>query len=542
MDKRFSASRLWNPAAAINILLVCVMMACLWMDVGRWFAALLHQDFSWLVVFAFFASLEAQVTSRLLDRGMVLTRAWLQITLIEASALLLIMKAVTLWSMGADASMGEIRRWPIDFGNAFFSASFLFLSGFVFCAWMISRIMAADMIELESRQPARGVEAVLNPFEGKLRAQKNLSDLVMMLGAAIIVLGILATDIVPYAVRQLNKTQGLPPATGTALGPEILVFYLCGFGLLSFARLAIQRSGWEYERIPMRSDLPSRWIKYCLGFLVLVTVLAVLLPSDYSAVFLGAVLQVTFYVWKIIAVLLLLAMIPIAMLLSWWAKLFGIAAASVPYQPTPEPAGSMIPIAQPMEYVQAVFFWLVVIAFLLYLLAHLFQNRRVILDGFLRIRKPKWFTKVAEWIYRRVVRSGFRLAASIGQAVFGLRERLRGGSAVLPWERMARSTTPRGRVLAYYLSTVRRGAEAGLPRLASQTPLDYAQVLESQVPDSEKDLKVLTASFQDARYSLHPVGDFEASLARQAWLHLRRILQPGKVASSTKKSKDTKLD
>jgi hypothetical protein len=194
-----------------------------------------------------------------------------------------------------------------------------------------------------------------------------------------------------------------------------------------------------------------------------------------------------------------------------------------------------------MDYLQAAFFWLIVVSIVVYLVVQTIRNRNAILDLFSRINKPRWLLRFADWIIRNFARAGFGLAASIENAVLNIRQRLTGHPVIPQWERMIRGKTPRGRILAYYFATIRRGTEAGFPRQVSQTPNDYAHGIVSAAPETMEDIGVITAKFQEARYSIHPMEEQQAGLARSAWVRLRRILHPGLRSTAIKIEKDTKV-
>ena len=82
----------------------------------------------------------------------------------------------------------------------------------------------------------------------------------------------------------------------------------------------------------------------------------------------------------------------------------------------------------------------------------------------------------------------------------------------------------REKAIFFFLSLVRRGEEKGLPRQKAQTPHQYADKLQSSLPDVEADLDTMAASFVEARYSLHPISEEEAGIVRRAWNHVRRAL------------------
>src|SRR5262249_40285164 len=88
--------------------------------------------------------------------------------------------------------------------------------------------------------------------------------------------------------------------------------------------------------------------------------------------------------------------------------------------------------------------------------------------------------------------------------------------------------SPRERILYFYLSTVRRAQEQGIPRSPDQTPYEYQEVLNSELADAQTEVGALTQAFIEARYSPAPVDTDKAKHTQTHWHQLRRVLQRSK--------------
>jgi hypothetical protein len=84
---------------------------------------------------------------------------------------------------------------------------------------------------------------------------------------------------------------------------------------------------------------------------------------------------------------------------------------------------------------------------------------------------------------------------------------------------------PRRQIYFFYLAMIRRGAEQGLRRGPSQSPSEYAVLLEKALPSSVEDIDSITEAFVEARYSRHKVEPKEAALVKTTWARIRRALQ-----------------
>jgi hypothetical protein len=87
-----------------------------------------------------------------------------------------------------------------------------------------------------------------------------------------------------------------------------------------------------------------------------------------------------------------------------------------------------------------------------------------------------------------------------------------------------RRLSPRQRVLFYYLAMLRRTSEHGLPRQSHQTPNEYAQTLEQQLPEVDEDVNSITGYFNEARFSRHEITIQHAGQVQQFWRRIRDAL------------------
>ena len=75
----------------------------------------------------------------------------------------------------------------------------------------------------------------------------------------------------------------------------------------------------------------------------------------------------------------------------------------------------------------------------------------------------------------------------------------------------------RQKVFFYYHALLRRGHETGLSRIHSQTPEEYAIILEKSLPTVEKEIGSLTDAFSEARYSKHTIQDDNVRNVKNYW-------------------------
>ncbi|MBC7237421.1 MAG: DUF4129 domain-containing protein, partial [Chloroflexi bacterium] len=131
------------------------------------------------------------------------------------------------------------------------------------------------------------------------------------------------------------------------------------------------------------------------------------------------------------------------------------------------------------------------------------------------------------WIrsfWKRLSRSAREASRRLQQRV---RQRLAARTAGAPSRRgflSLRQLSPRERVRYFYLSMVHHSAREGLGRRASQTPIEYEQVLIREIPEIAEEIHVLTQHFVEARYTEHDVSRERAYQARSVWQQIKRLL------------------
>jgi hypothetical protein len=183
-----------------------------------------------------------------------------------------------------------------------------------------------------------------------------------------------------------------------------------------------------------------------------------------------------------------------------------------------------------LEVLQSTLFWLALVALLAYSMYFFLRRRAVFRRPGLAIRafaRSLWGGLVS---FMRLIRErGVHPVARLFQFQFRPAESrntpgARDGLATTLRAALGRMT-PRERVLFYYRAMLERNAKAGLPRAPSQTPDEYAQVMNDLAPTIESEVEQLTQTFDEARYSAHEVGQDKESLVRRNIAAVRAMLR-----------------
>jgi hypothetical protein len=95
---------------------------------------------------------------------------------------------------------------------------------------------------------------------------------------------------------------------------------------------------------------------------------------------------------------------------------------------------------------------------------------------------------------------------------------------VPPWNFIRlNALSAREQIRYFYLSTVRRAGERGVPRDRSETPSEFAADLKENWPEAEGDIEALTDAFLHARYSRQEIED--VSPVKQTWKRVKSSLR-----------------
>ena len=95
-----------------------------------------------------------------------------------------------------------------------------------------------------------------------------------------------------------------------------------------------------------------------------------------------------------------------------------------------------------------------------------------------------------------------------------------------PWRFIRlNALSPREQIRYFYLSTVKRAADKGVPREQAETPLEFAQDLKESWPDAEEDVDALTEAFLEARYGRSPIEAEDVSPVKKRWQQVKSSLR-----------------
>lgn len=507
------------PALADG-LAVATMMLCLagsaWLALER-FAP--NWNGAYLLWVSFTVSLEAQIARRIRQSAMTFSREWLLLLMTEWVVLLTALKVLLYLIHGPAQFLADAILWQKDFFSSFFTQEYLASLTATLIVWLITVSFAGLLAILEEDPDRIAQERLGYVFVDRSQVRGQLAGLIFGLGAVMMVLTAIAR-IDAGLVQQ-------PPVSKPANLLFMMLFFACGLTLLAQTQLAMLRTRWSLEEIPVSQQIGRRWVISSLIILVLLAGLALFLPTHYSFNILGILNVIITILLILLNILMLLVFVPVFFLFNLLASLFASRARlqsypQLPLPPVPAFDGFPDPI---IELLKSILFWSLFFSiiflstkFYLSRLGEFWANlRSVPLLGWLA---DAW-RGLINWL--RSARTSIGEGLSTGMQHLRARlQRYRRAAPQLPRTPVPRQ--PRDQVIACYLDMIRRNAKLGMARRSSQTPDEYAGTLCARLPAEEHTIQMLTSAFYEARYSLHDIRPTEASLMRQAVNRIARAL------------------
>jgi len=445
--------------------------------------------------------------------------------------ILVVLRLMVGLSQGWQVFLAELPRWPEGI-DIILPGDFTMAVVLVLVIWLLADYFAEllskldlDFVRLQEKFPDV-LEAAMPPVRERL--------LTLTLGIGIFL--VLLTAIMRVDLRAATNAElvilELPPLAGG--GASTLIYFMLGLVLFSLSQFMDLQARWGLNGVPVSGDLAGRWLQYSLAFLGILALVVTLLPTSYSLGFLSVlgyglsiVIQVLFFIMQLIFFLFVFLVNGLFSLFNRQAPLEDVPAPDAQELQLFQPPASQVvdPSAAPlwMEYLKQAFFWVVLLAVIIFAVRQvLLQNQELIVE----LRRFRFFGLLADWWNRL---SGFfaRAGAGVREAVQAGVERLlpkRGARQVGGWINLRR-LDPRRKVYFYYQAFLRRSGESGLPRSLSQTPSEFAQRLDTALPESEPDIDALTGAFIEARYTRQEIQPQKASLAQSTWERIRKALR-----------------
>lgn len=512
----------WWVELGLRPLLIAAMMACLAVLLGEVLEIVAPlPSAAFFPVFVFFACLEGILSERPLHERRA--SGW-ELALArgaELLVLLLLFKLIVTLLSGPGALRAALGRWLAHPGGIVSAVDLTFGLAMVLL-WSVALSVGRLARELDEEvgrgpEPADKTSVAYYLWLTQAPPQRDREGALARLGTLFVRGGM-------GALILAAAGQGL---AGAAVGLPTVLYFMLGLALLTQARFAVVRGVWQFQEVPVEARLGKRWLAWAVLFLVGVGLLALLVPSAFLEVPVQmvrtALMVAAYWLSYLVMLILYLLSIPLGLL---------IPKMEPPERPVvPSQGNPLLQVelwGQPAPWVRTAgiaLFWLALAMVLVFAVVRFLRDRwSPGQDGPASRSWLAWWGRLAAWLCGLWRRSAGLVQAEV--------KRRRGSRLVRGSETRAparwpslRRLAPGERVRFFYLSTVRRAAEAGSPRAPGQTPHEYRSSLEEHFPAVEPELEGLTDAFVAARYSRQSVGAEEADRVKPLWQRIQAVLR-----------------
>jgi hypothetical protein len=446
--------------------------------------------------------------------------------------ILLVIRLLLSYSYGIASLRNDLYLFASGNIEKFFRLEYVTGLLLAFVVWTLTRLFLdlIDEIGLDQRM-ALGEENVMP--DNLVPAHQRMVSLVLILGIVLVVLTAMTRMNLRSMFMASGKIPGVEFSSFSGAEAGALLYFIFGLGLLSLSRLMSLHTHWNRQRIPVSSgNLTKQWGVYSLLFLLLLGLIVGILPAGDSVGFFSLIFMVFGFIFRVFLFLTQLIIGLILVIFSLPFLLFGKDAPAVPEStPPPLPTFPSAPVLPPasneiLAMLRSVLLWGGLIVVVLFALTQFFRQHGGIVPALRKSRITNWLLLAWQWLYRNVEKTSGDLSRLVAAGWQSMTARLE-GNRVLPAMRLIRprSLDPRRQIYFYYLAMIRRGGEQGVPRQPSQTPSEYAILLEKELPSAAEEVDSLTDAFVEARYSKQDVDPGKASFVKTLWERIRHALQ-----------------
>ncbi len=497
----------WVPNL-LHPLIVGLMVGCISLSIVQLLNLLIPEWNGTLFLIApVLSALAGHYTYRLVHYRYLDGTDLIRVQLVELLVIFLLVKIGSYLNYTWPQVVAEIRTWAEE-PLLFFTPEVIVAFGLSVMAWTAAGAVARD------------VEAIIDPvlYMGEKHPLDRLSERFLLGGVLLLIFAGLSR----IGIRDIFD-MGRAAISGVIV--NVLVYFVLGLILLGQLRFAQLAGIWHRDEFEVPKGLSLSWVGYSAIFLIVALIIAFVLPTGYSVGILDVAQYVLYLIFYVMSIFYLLFGILVAWLISLIVGEPRSAPQTPSLQPVPPQLEPLVSMGEGWSWwplVRSLLFWGVVLAAIYYLIRSYLSDRPELVASLMRLRPIQLLKRL--WQALRSWWLGFRETISVylPKIRLGGRGGKEGGiRSVL--RRIGRS--PRERVFYYYLTSLDRAAEEGMPRRQEQTPYEYRSTLTSRLPEGEEALGTLTQSFVEARYSQHPVTSEDVRRVKADWEAFQEALR-----------------
>jgi hypothetical protein len=511
----FRNNQTW--AMVISYVAVIGMVTCLGIAFQPILNWVLAGEAQFISLTAFLISVECVVSFRILRLLAREGQERMYYRISEIIILVLALKLLIELRHGVAYFLQNIAQWQSNFVDSFFSYEYLAVLIAMGLIWGLTWWYGTDLVEMETDEFILSAASAESVPSNRRDIHRGLIGRVLTIGWLVVIVTVLGQ-------------YGLIPGQGQVDFSNVIAYFIFGLLLLSQTNFAAWRAAWGYERVTINRNLAQRWLFYSLGFLFVIVILALLLPTRYAYSLFPTLVYLLSLLVAVVQFLLGLFLFPIIWFIGLLARLFQgdetqVESLLPPTFLPPEPITGTAAAIPWLALLKSIAFWAVFILIVVLALAQYARQNEQVAQFLRRIFRWRWAMKALDWLRETFGGVQKNLAAMLQAGLNRLRT-TRPNISPDAWHFInPRRLSTRQRVLFYYLALVRRASETGVLRRPSQTPQEYTRNLSAVHPEVAPDLAAMTDAFIEARYTQHPVSDEQAGLVRRFWDHVRRALR-----------------
>jgi hypothetical protein len=478
---------------------------------------------AYFLVFAVGASLEGILSERALQKRRISGWEYIGSRAAELLILLIALKFTSYLPAGLEQLWIEVQAWATDpsliMKNIDLLTSLLLAvlwSGSIYVGRMVRELDADE----DKTPPPDKTDAAYYLWLTQPRATRDRQETLYWLADTVLWGGIVLLGVA--AVLQFVEFSSRVPAIAT------VIYFGLAVILLSQARFGVTYTRWRAEALPVQEGMGRRWLLWGAIFVLSVALVALVLPTTYTMgplqALLGLYHVLTSIVLFLFGLLVFLLSLPFALLMP---------NLETPPPPALPPLESLTQgqtqggVAPPwLETLLSAASWLLVLSIVIYALYRVVRDRFGELEGS-EAAAGTWWGQLLLWLrelWQRWLGWQRGLETAVARRLAN-RRRLRSTLPSAGRFFSLRGLAPRDLIYYFYLSVIRRAAQAGQRRRPGQTPYEYQVELDRRFPDLEPDLSGLTEAFVRARYSPASVEEETAEAVKPLWQRIKTVLR-----------------
>lgn len=504
----------------------------------------------YLVPIGFFTAIHAMYAFKRLRHVGFSDHEWLLYHFSEWVVIVLLVKVGYYISRGFSVFIDEMALLATRQWSSIFSGEFFFSIAVLLVVWMFSGKIAELLSQLEVNEKLLKAEQESGIYELRNEVRESLVSTILGIGIVMVLLtSIISTQTTGYWREDDFMRSGVA---------NLLTYFFLTMFLLSLTQLNLMSTTWLREGLPLRKDLIKNWIWISIFVILLLALIAGLLPTQYSIGLLNVLDYLLSTLISVFSYLILLISAPFFMVIVFLASLFKLSGAESLQQP--EPVLNLPP--PPVESAQApwialiksILFWSILAGMLGFAIYYFLHENKAIWDELNKLKIFQQLRKFWDWLHAKIRWANQLTQVKLQDGWQMLRSRLQSTQplSTQPGIKLRR-LSDRERVHFYYLAMLKRSAESGYARKPWQTPYEYIHELEQKnqsqsISISENqanvqnqdanlsnqkgftndwlaDTRDLTEHFMSARFSQRLITAQEASLVKQIWNRLRKVLR-----------------